>query len=123
MEIRIRDGDDLRLGDTVAGEISWRPEEETRVKGLRVELLWRTEGRGDSDDAVVARFDGDIGETVGVTGITVPFSLTLPREGPMSYDGQIIRILWTVRARADIPWGIDVKAERNIHIGPAIATS
>ncbi|MBI4676430.1 MAG: hypothetical protein HY748_02485 [Elusimicrobia bacterium] len=39
----------------------------------------------------------------------VPFSFEVPQEGPVSYDGKLLCIVWEVRVHVDVPWATDIE--------------
>lgn len=76
-------------GGTIMGDVSWWGNGARRPVG--VDLRYRTEGRGDTDAAVVSRWvlgDGDAGQG--------RFRLDVPPDGPVTYHGQLMRLLWQV---------------------------
>jgi hypothetical protein len=78
----------IRLEDEPAG-----------IARVTVEVGWRTEGRGDPDSAVVQSTEMVTDGTAppGMRDVSVDF--TVPADGPVSYDGKILRIIWEVRVR------------------------
>jgi hypothetical protein len=109
------------LGEAVTGEVHWLPGKSTRYKSVKMKLRWHTEGRGDKDGATVDEHSTPGGETQGSAPLIGPFSLDLPKDGPMSYNGTLIRIIWTLHAEADEPWTLgDEKTEAVIEVGPAL---
>ena len=104
-----------RGGETVRGEIEVRTDEDVRCDGLTVELRWKTHGKGNSvhgDPVEVELFQGDW--RAGAIQ-RYPFAIELPK-GPFTYHGHYLNVVWEVRARADVPWAIDPKAEREIAV-------
>ena len=76
-------------GGPVLGGVSW-----TGNRGLdpvRVVLSYRTEGRGDVDAAVVDHRDLGPGESGQAR-----FRMDVPPLGPVTYHGQLLRLLWQV---------------------------
>lgn len=82
-------------------------ESRSRVRGVRVELRYQTEGRGTTARDTVATIElpADDNGNVGAT-----FELPVPSTGPISYDGKLIRVLWEVKAT------VDVKHRRDAHV-------
>lgn len=121
IEIRIKEICEWRVGEVVEGEMIWTPEKEVKSARIKVELDWTTEGRGNRDSGTVAAVERECRAPIQGAGIRLPFSLRIPEAGPVSYDGKLIRIIWMVRAQADISWTIDEEEQRVIRVGPALA--
>ncbi len=107
--------DVVECGDTLRGVVNWAPEDK-RPRGIDVELTYHTEGRGDTDRKVVARARHEIVE--GEEGGELPFELATPVDGPITYDGRLIRVIWTVTARLDMRMARDPKSSEVITVFP-----
>lgn len=81
-------------GGAVIGTVSWSGNRKHHRVG--VALRYWTQGRGDVDAAVVARCDLGIGEAGQAR-----FRLDIPLNGPVTYHGQLLRLLW--QAAVQIP--------------------
>lgn len=83
------DTDTLEVGTKLSGSCLWTPNKKESNKTLTLLIGWRTEGRGDVDK-----------ETIYETEITPSsrayFSCQIPPTGPVSYDGELLRIIWEV---------------------------
>lgn len=100
-------------GDEVAGHVVVQTDGGVRCDGLIVELLWSTHGRGSTSSGDAESLELFQGEWTGSTSMRYPFRFTLPA-GPVTYHGHYLNVGWFIRARADIPWKIDPKAETEI---------
>jgi len=107
--------DVVECGDTVAAVARWAPEEKP-PRGIDVELTYHTEGRGDTDRKVVARARHDV--TEGESGGELPVELTVPLEGPITYDGRLIRVIWSVTASLDMRMARDPSASHPLTVFP-----
>lgn len=90
-------------GDEVAGKASWHLEE--APESVEVRLYWETQGKGDRDVDVVASESTGGGEREGsfqrLAGDgELPFRFRLP-EGPYSFSGKLISLLWGVELVAE----------------------
>ncbi|MBI3688258.1 MAG: hypothetical protein HY241_13155 [Actinobacteria bacterium] len=81
-------------GGAVIGTASWSGNRTGKRVG--VVLRYRTQGRGDVDTAVVASCDLGIDEAGQAR-----FRLCVPPYGPITYHGQLLRLLW--QAAVQIP--------------------
>ena len=74
------------------------------VRGVRVNLTWHTEGRGDRDRAELA----EVAFPIDANGrADAHFELPVPPFGPISYDGNLIRVIWHLEARVDVKLRLD----------------
>lgn len=101
------------VGGAFTGHVTYEPEPggAERVRGLVLQLTWRTDGRGDPDGAeleevrIPASADGRIDGA---------WSVPIPATGPISYHGRLMAIGWTLTAKLDIrrrvdpDWSVDV---------------
>jgi hypothetical protein len=85
-------------GETLLGAVCLDPDLGI-VDSVEVRVCWRTEGKGNTDRGEVRR------EALAVPvgglspqGLTLGFSVRLPT-GPLSYDGVIVKVRWSVEAR------------------------
>lgn len=117
-ELKILLDDDrsaFRGGETVSGVVEVRTDAEVRCKGLKVDCHWETHGKG-------SRTRGEYRETTLFEGTWAAgtqqryaFSFELPH-GPFTYHGHYLNLGWFIRARADIPWALDPKAEMEMRL-------
>lgn len=94
--VELDHADPWPVGTQVAGHAIWDPSYagSDRARAILVNLRWRTEGRGDRNSAVVQSLT--IPFTAGPPRqITrFPFRFSLPPDGPVSYHGYLIRVIW-----------------------------
>lgn len=91
----------MEPGQVVEGRVLVDVFEGVEFRELQVRFLWHTEGRGN-------RVTGEGGtETLVRDGTwsagsshAFPFSISVP-SGPMSYGGEILKVLWALEARLD----------------------
>lgn len=108
LSVEFSGGEEIEAGGVVTGRLIVRPDAAVKVQGSSVSLQWRTEGRGDKESRAVATVDlGALGELGPMQERSFPFEFRVPEEGPMSYDGKLVRILWEVKAHLDVPWAVD----------------
>ena len=101
-------------GERLTGHIVATVDEPTNCRGLTVTIGWHTEGRGTKDSQ--PHFEDTLHEgPIEPGGQRFPFVTTLP-EGPLSYAGHYVNVVWHVRARLDLAWRIDPKVERTFYL-------
>lgn len=96
-------------GGSISGRATVTTDELIKCRGVDLVLGWRTEGRGDRDQQLILEDRVHAGELYPGTRV-FPFQATLP-EGPISYDGHHIKIVWFVGIQIDIAWKRDPKNE------------
>jgi hypothetical protein len=87
----------VECGGEVVGTVGWTVAGDGH-RGLRLELRYRTEGRGDRDSASPVR----LALPAQPSG-SMPFRLAVPQGGPISYQGKLIRVIWEVALVVDRP--------------------
>jgi hypothetical protein len=119
-ELRImlgRSDSTYRPGERIGGRVSVTSEQGCRCDKLTIALQWCTHGKGNGAKGAPVEqvlFVGDWrpGETQDY-----PFDLEAPA-GPLTYRGTLLNVDWYLTARADVPWAIDPKAERELLLVP-----
>jgi len=91
----------VRNGEHVKGSVTWEAEGKTPRK-IEVACRWRVEGRGRTREEIVASHESH--ESV------IPFDFEIPKEGPLTYHGTLLRIIWEIAANADLPMARDESA-------------
>lgn len=99
ISIKLHDRHSVYAGGAVfAGEFQIDAVNPEEIEAVELSVLWFTEGKGDEDLAVhhFQRFTAaELGPTLHELR---QFSTVLPRS-PISYEGQILKIRWSVRVR------------------------
>ncbi len=106
------------VGGSIGGRLIVDVLNGQRARELRVELRWRTEGRGDRNEEKVAAQTVLSGDLPAMQSAAMPFTLDVPDAGPITYEGHLIRIRWFVRGVVDVPWGKDIFDEVPVTVLP-----
>jgi hypothetical protein len=101
----------VECGGVVRGGLSWSVDGNHR--GVRVEVGWHTEGRGTPEKKVVA-----VQEMPAEAQGAVLFQLPIPPEGPITVNGQLIRVIWEVRLVVDRALQGDDREKATITVFP-----
>lgn len=102
----------LTVGEQLSGTVSWNPPDRHQpVKSASLELRWRTEGRGTRDSSVVYKEVLDLDRLASSSFRPIPFSVRIPEEGPTTYNGSLIRILWELTISIKVP-GLFKRAQK-----------
>ncbi|PCI39915.1 MAG: hypothetical protein COB53_02350 [Elusimicrobia bacterium] len=119
MEIEFINASNQVAGGAVAGQLILQPKEDVRIQASSVSLHWRTEGRGDTNEAEVSKVDlGALGDLSSRDQRRFAFELPIHPDGPITYDGTLIRVIWEVRVHLDVPWGWDKKQVFPVRVVP-----
>ena len=113
---------EYRLGDRVTGNVQLDVSKDVSKQSLRVTLGWRTHGRGNVASDEVASVTLYEGPLQAGSGRTLPFELTLPKQGPFTYHGKVLNVDWHVEARCDIPWARDPRTSEDVLVVPEDGT-
>lgn len=107
-----------RAGDELTGRVVVEVDKDCPCRGLSVVCKWNTQGRGTPTSGSARQISLFSGEWTAGERYEYPFSIQLPN-GPCSYNGHYLNIVWSVCAEADIPWAFDPDAECDFIVKPA----
>lgn len=104
-------------GEVISGQYFVETPVPQDVKALELSVLWHTLGKGD-EDLAVHYFQRETVDDQGLIDLVKPrrFSTELPNS-PLSYDGLIVKICWSVRLRVCMRRGRDAVAEQPFQLG------
>jgi len=104
-------------GETLSGEYRVDAVSRDEIKAIEVSVLWCTDGKGDSDMAVhqFRRQSTDDGDELDLSQ-PGRFSAVLPNS-PLSYDGAIVKVRWSVRVRVFLANGKELFGEKPFRLG------
>jgi hypothetical protein len=114
-----QDQETFRGGDTITGKVAVLVNKACTCRDLEVRLVWKTYGRGNRTGETIASQSLFSGEWESGQRHEHAFQFTFP-DGPLSYHGDYLNVVWAVETQADIPWAFDPQAERevNLEAGP-----
>ncbi|MEM9770530.1 MAG: sporulation protein [Cyanobacteria bacterium P01_D01_bin.73] len=89
-------------GGTICGTVACGSSEECKlIRAATLSAEWRTEGRGWKNKAAVSQVTLYFDQIQQSAQQPVTFSLDLPQEGPITYNGKLMRVIWEVRVDLD----------------------
>ena len=116
------DHDIAEVAATFTGSISRAPvdgeaNDQTlgKVRAVRITLNYATSGRGDVDSKSHAMVEFPADE-YGL--VSAEFTLAVPADGPISYDGGLIRVGWFIETRTDRQLSTDDKLSIDVLVIP-----
>lgn len=101
----------VECGEQISGVASWSGPKTPR--SVTVSLKYRTEGRGSTDK-------GEVSSTQLVPDSQGyhQFNVRVPSEGPPSFDGDLISLIWEVELRLDLKGRRDPKESARVEVVP-----
>jgi hypothetical protein len=109
--------DPIAAGDDASIEVTVSVPESHADATLEWQVGWVAHGRTTNTEVVdegtqhLGRVEADAPQTW-----RIPFSV--PREGPITYEGHLLTVSWFVRVSLDIPWAIDPKSTFPFEVVP-----
>ena len=85
---------EIEVGQSFSGQFYWTGNK--TAEEISFEIRWRTKGLGDVDSETLYS-----NSFAGTTSSA--FSCTIPALGPVSYDGQLIQIIWEAIVEVRFP--------------------
>lgn len=108
-------------GNVIRGEVRVESDGPLECRAVRCVVGWHTEGRGDRDEGVAAAMTLHDGPLNG--NRSFPFEASIPVNGPISYQGHYINIVWSAKAVIDLAWKKDPVSEAQFVVLPAPYTA
>jgi hypothetical protein len=104
-------------GETLAGSYYLNEIRLDSIDSLEFSVLWRTEGKGNEDVGVHAfwRLSSQNGDWIDPLQ-PGRFSVVLP-QSPLTYNGVIVKIHWSVRLRVFLSNGVQLLEETPFYLG------
>ena len=118
ISIALDDGDRVYFpGETLSGRYWIDSRDPQQIKAVEASVLWHTRGKGDEDMAVhdFWRRYPDENEQFNLRRPEL-FSTTLPNT-PLSYDGRVVKLHWSVRVRVISHRGKDAVKDAVFRLG------
>ena len=107
------DRDVVQTGAFVTGHVRWAGD--ARVNRIIIAAHWETRGEGNRVWGVARSVV--FAPKTGVHEAKVPFRLMIPHAGPISFEGSLITIVWSIKVRIDQS-GLDEFAESAFRVEP-----
>ena len=107
----------FRPGEEVTGTVRVQVNRDVKCKGVLLEHLWHTHGRGNKASGNKATLVLHRGELQAGEVLSLPFSVTAPN-GPPTYHGHYLNVDHYLNARVDIPWAVDPKRKEEYILLP-----
>jgi len=104
-------------GDVLAGGYQIDIESAHDLRAIELSVMWYTDGKGDSDMSV-HYFERRVAEDPAFVELIHPqaFATPLP-DGPLSYNGVIVKVKWCVRLRIFPALGREVVVDYPFRLG------
>jgi hypothetical protein len=112
----VLDGVAFEPGETLRGSYQLVSAELGRLEEVEVTIGWHTEGKGLQARGVEHRQVHRAGDDSLDRGGSGTFSAILPAS-PLSYDGMLIKVCWTVQVRASVSGSGQLNSEKAFQLG------
>jgi hypothetical protein len=94
-------------GQQMMGVVNIEVPKVMSVRGVDIELQWETQGKGDRDGETVDRDRVQVSEITPGNPLQHPFAFNAPML-PWTYEGELIRIVWSLRVQIDVDAALDL---------------
>ncbi|MEK6373910.1 MAG: hypothetical protein AABO58_14585 [Acidobacteriota bacterium] len=111
ISIRI-DDDTVTAGEFVTGRIFWSAEGDRRPRRIIASAVWETAGQGNKVRGVGRAMEYEPREAEA----TFSFRLLIPHEGPITFKGELVAVVWKLKVRVEQP-GFDEFEESEFRVG------
>lgn len=104
----------FRPGQKVRGAVEVHLDAPARCEGLALIREWRAHGKGEPFSGSSGTWELFVGDWEAGEQ-RVPFTVKLPKRGPVTYHGELLQVDWYLRAEAELAPG-NLSAERTIEV-------
>ncbi|MDP6635682.1 MAG: hypothetical protein QGG42_12340 [Phycisphaerae bacterium] len=115
-----RDDRTFQAGEVISGKVYVTPKTNMPCDGVRVEIMWATHGRGNSDSETIDALEYNGRQFLAGETVAYEFRFDSPGQ-PLTYHGHYLNVDHYVRARLDVPWSFDPKAAEEYILLPGPA--
>lgn len=99
------------VGETLEGTLIWHRSNSKVPKKATISIRWYTKGRGTRNTQTVQEFFIDPNQLISSQGVPIPFSLHIPYDAPITYNGFLIQVIWELKAFIEMP-GLLTRGEK-----------
>jgi hypothetical protein len=107
------DDDTVAAGEVITGRVYWSAEGGRRPRRILVAAVWETAGEANKVRGVARAME----HVPRGAEATFPFRLLIPHEGPITFKGELVSVVWKLKVRADQP-GFDEFEESEFGVTP-----
>ena len=94
----------IQPGAILEGFVIWHSSDDDKVpKAATLSVGWHTEGRGTNDRATLKQLCLDMNHLQASFPRRIPFSVRIPDDSPVTYNGSLLRVLWQVSVVSQKP--------------------
>ncbi|OKH12917.1 hypothetical protein [[Limnothrix rosea] IAM M-220] len=94
----------IALSYPIVGEFTWQPDNPDKApKSAEVFVAWMTAGRGSRDRQIVATQPIKPERLLKYRQRPFEFSLDIPNDAPLTYNGHLFRLMWEVKVQIVFP--------------------
>lgn len=124
ISFELANGGVFETGSQLEGALLWTPKESKQPKLISVQLKWYSSGRGLRDEGT-AQFESFTAPEPLVAGQTYsfPFRFSIPSNGPISYIGTLLQLIWELSAEVNLPWAINERLNQEISVVPRVLSA
>ena len=93
----------VTVGNELSGKLIWYSPDCHLPRQASAVVHWYTEGRGDRDEQTIFTIPLEPEQLIRDQRVDIPFVVTIPHSGPITYNGSLIRVIWAVQAWVKLP--------------------
>jgi hypothetical protein len=109
------------VGSELAGTLIWTPKNTKTPQAIRVILQWQTSGTGRWEEGQAgSELFSAPDPLVPGQALRFPFRFRIPAQGPVSYQGKLLRINWRISGEVDLPWALDERVQQDLEVLPRV---
>ena len=111
----VLDSASVSAGEVISGRVRWIADGALAVRKIVVAAEWETYGFGNRASGVGRGTTQNVAKNA--RDATIPFRFLIPHEGPVTFEGELVKIRWKIRVRVD-QLGFDELGEAEFKVEP-----
>jgi|GEM_PF-2196091 len=108
------------IGQVVSGLVTISSSSQVKINKITVWGGFKVHGKGETENFFSILNEDDKNQISPEKPVVLPFSMQIPDDGPLSYDGECVKIDWLIKVDIDIPWALDEHSYHYIVVVPCI---
>ena len=96
---------EIIAGETLSGTLIWQASDSSNTpqNNVSVSIRWYTEGRGTTNHETVQELLLDPDRLISSQRSPLSFSFQIPHDGPITYNGSLICVIWELEVSIQMP--------------------
>lgn len=110
----------LVLGQSGTISVRLRSQHEISCSAVRLNLAWRTRGRGETDRGTAGTLEKAVERIDAMRPVEIDLPFQIAAQGPVSYKGKAVTFEWSLQIELARPWKRNLALEFPVAVSPEL---